>query len=85
MQTRQTRSQTREHSSSHIVAPTDSVPEKYHFGSASEWGREELLRLGVDFDLDPALSIDDLVQHMGWKEEKWSAELKKSLLPSGFL
>ena len=84
MDARQTRSQTGAQSSSHVVGPKDDVPDKYHLPSASKWGKSELDRLCVDFELNPKDRIEDLSQLMGWTEEKWSNELRDRLLPYFF-
>jgi len=54
------------------------VEEKYHFRFASRWGQDDLVHLAVDFNTNPVARVD-LIQYMGWSEDNWSVELKKSL------
>ena len=65
----------------YVVGPKDSVPDTYHFPSASAWGKQELDRLCVDFETDSTFRIEDLSELMGWNEEKWSVALRNRLLP----
>jgi hypothetical protein len=76
---RRTRSQTRDATVPVVVTTTDPVPERFYFKSASEWGKAELLRLGVDFALTANSRIQDLSEEMGWNETNWSPLLTQSL------
>jgi len=76
---RRTRSQTRDATVPVVVTPTEPVVEGFYFKSASEWGKAELIRLGVDFDMAANSRIQDLSEEMGWSETNWSPDLKQSL------
>jgi hypothetical protein len=55
------------------------VERRFYFKSASEWGKAELNRLGVDFDMTADSRIQDLSEEMGWSETNWSPNLTESL------
>ena len=57
------------------VLPTASKEEEVKFGKSSEWGREQLKWLGVDFIVNQP-RIDLNLHVLRVKESDWSPELR---------
>ena len=58
-----------------IILPTAPKEEEIKFGRSSEWDREQLKRLGVDFIVtQPRIDLNSHVLHV--KESEWSNEIR---------